>query len=53
MLKINLLPVRQLQKIAYSRRQFFGLFGFLLLTILLLLAAGYIQNQRIASANTK
>lgn len=53
MLKINLLPVRQLQKIAYSRRQFFGLFGFLLLTALLLLVAGYIQNQRIASANTE
>jgi len=53
MLKINLLPVRQLKKRAKAKKQLFGM-AFLLLFVLALLAtAGVLQAQKITRLETE
>jgi Tfp pilus assembly protein PilN len=48
MLKINLLPVRQLKKRAKARKQLFGMFLLFMLVLVLLVITGTIQAQRIS-----
>lgn len=48
MLKINLLPIRQLKKRAKAKRQFFGMVSLFLFTILLLAAVGILQAGKIS-----
>lgn len=52
MLKINLLPVRQLKKRAKARKQLFGMFFLLLLVLALLGVTGLLQAQKISSLKT-
>lgn len=52
MLKINLLPVRQLKKRAKARKQLFGMFFLFLLVLALLGVTGLLQAQKISSLNT-
>ncbi len=47
MLKINLLPIRQLKKRAKAKRQFFGMVLLFLLTLALLAAVGVLQAKNI------
>ena len=53
MLKINLLPIRQLKKRAKARQQLFGMFVLLLLVLALLAAAGFIQAQKISNLESE
>lgn len=48
MLKINLLPVRQLKKRAKAKKQLFGMFFLLLLVLALLAVTGVIQAKKIS-----
>ncbi len=48
MLKINLLPIRQLKKRAKAKRQFFGMVLLFLLTLALLAAVGVLQAKNIS-----
>lgn len=52
MLKINLLPVRQLKKRAKARKQLFGMFLLLILVLALLAATGVLQAQKISGLQT-
>ncbi|MFW2368587.1 MAG: PilN domain-containing protein [Desulforhopalus sp.] len=52
MLKINLLPVRQLKKRAKARKQLFGMFFLFLLVLSLLGLTGLLQAQKISSLKT-
>jgi type IV pilus assembly protein PilN len=52
MLKINLLPVRQLKKRAKARKQLFGMFLLFLLVLVLLVITGAIQAQKISGLDT-
>lgn len=49
MLKINLLPVRQLKKRAKARNQLFGMFFLFLAVLSLLAVTGLLQAQKISS----
>lgn len=52
MLKINLLPVRQLKKRAKARKQLFGMFLLFILVLALLAATGVLQAQKISGLQT-
>jgi len=47
MLKINLLPIRQLKKRAKAKKQLFSIFFLFLLVLALLAAVGFLQTQNI------
>jgi len=47
MLKINLLPIRQLKKRAKAKKQFFGMLFLSILTLALLTAVGFLQVNNI------
>ena len=49
MLKINLLPIRQLKKRAKAKRQLFGMLFLFLLTLALLAAVGVLQARNIST----
>jgi len=49
MLKINLLPIRQLKKRAKAKRQLFSIFFLFLLVLAMLAAVGFLQSQNINS----
>jgi len=49
MLKINLLPVRQLKKRAKARKQLFGMFGLLILILAVLMIVGVLQAHKISN----
>lgn len=51
MLKINLLPVRQLKKRAKAKKQLFGMLFLFLIVLVLVAAAGFLQSQNIKSLN--
>ena len=53
MLKINLLPVRQLKRRAKARKQLTTIFLFFLLLLAMLAAVGFIQAQKISSLQTE
>jgi type IV pilus assembly protein PilN len=53
MLKINLLPIRQLKKRAKARQQLFGMFVLFLLVLALLAAAGFIQAQKVSNLESE
>lgn len=53
MLKINLLPVRQLKRRAKARKQITTGFLFFLLVLALLAAVGFIQAQKVSQLNTE
>ena len=46
MLKINLLPIRQLKRRAAAQKQLMGMAGLFLLTLSVLVVIGYIQHQQ-------
>ena len=46
MLKINLLPIRQLKRRATAQKQLMGMAGLFLLTLSVLVVIGYIQHQQ-------
>jgi type IV pilus assembly protein PilN len=48
MLKINLLPVRQLKKRAKARKQLFGMFLLFMLVLAMLVITGAIQAQKVS-----
>ena len=48
MLKINLLPIRQLKKRAKAKKQFFGMLFLFFLTLALLAAVGLLQAKNIS-----
>jgi len=52
MLKINLLPVRQLKKRAKAKKQLFGMFLLFVLVLALLAATGVLQAQKISGLQT-
>jgi type IV pilus assembly protein PilN len=52
MLKINLLPVRQLKKRAKAKKQLFGMFLLFMLVLVLLVITGAIQAQIISGLET-
>lgn len=52
MLKINLLPVRQLKKRAKARKQLFGMSGLFILVLAVLMIAGGLQAHKISSLQT-
>lgn len=52
MLKINLLPVRQLKKRAKARQQLFGMFLLFILVLALSAATGVLQAQKISGLQT-
>ncbi len=52
MLKINLLPVRQLKKRAKAKKQLFGIFLLFVLVLALLAATGVLQAQKISGLQT-
>lgn len=49
MIKINLLPVRQLKKRANAHRQLFGMLTFFILVLVSLAIVGFLQSQKIES----
>lgn len=53
MLKINLLPIRQLKKRARAQRQFSGMICLLLLVFGVLAGTGYLQAQKISILNNE
>lgn len=53
MLKINLLPIRQLQKRAKAKKQFFGMLFLFLLVLASLALVGYSQVQNIKTLTAK
>jgi type IV pilus assembly protein PilN len=60
MLKINLLPIRQLKKRAKAQKQLFGMAGLFVITLAALIITGYLQlqkaktlEQQISSLNAK
>ncbi|BHH86321.1 PilN domain-containing protein [Desulforhopalus sp. 52FAK] len=53
MLKINLLPVRQLKRRAKAKKQLTGVILFFLLLLAMLAAVGFIQAQKISSLQTE
>ena len=53
MLKINLLPIRQLQKRAKAKKQFFGMLFLFLLVLALLALVGYSQVQNIKTLTAR
>jgi len=52
MLKINLLPVRQLKKRAKAKKQLFGMAGLFILVLAVLLIVGVLQAQKISNLQT-
>lgn len=48
MLKINLLPIRQLKKRAKAKKQLFGMFSLFLLALAILAVSGVLQAQKIS-----
>lgn len=53
MLKINLLPVRQLKRRAKARTQLTSIFLFFLLLLAMLATVGFIQAQKVSSLQTE
>ena len=53
MLKINLLPVRQLKRRAKARKQITSIFLFFLLLLAMLATVGFIQAQKVSSLQTE
>ena len=53
MLKINLLPVRQLKRRAKARKQLTSIFLFFLLLLAMLATVGFIQAQKVSSLQTE
>lgn len=49
MIKINLLPIRQIKKIAKARNEVLAFLGGFVVVLLLLAAVGYVQTQKIES----
>lgn len=52
MLKINLLPVRQLKKRAKAKKQLFGMSGLFILVLAVLMIVGVLQAQKISNLQT-
>ncbi len=53
MLKINLLPVRQLKRKAKARKELASIFLFFLLLLSMLATVGFIQAQKVSSLQTE
>jgi type IV pilus assembly protein PilN len=53
MLKINLLPVRQLKRRAKARKELASIFLFFLLLLSMLATVGFIQAQKVSSLQTE
>lgn len=53
MLKINLLPVRQLKRRAKAKKQITSIFLFFLILLAMLAAVGFIQAQKISNLQTE